>query len=156
MDNTLIKDESEKVAFFLENVVEKMTTYMNSITIRSLEDDEAECDRPYLLELLRAVRSLLVFCEEALDACRQMIRNSNITPSYARQLFEKIYYQCIERFFHPKNDTWYENSRCSYTDSEMIIFRKTAPPSFVRFIYSLEKDFITIREEIDFGVQSHL
>ncbi|MCM3163156.1 DUF3907 family protein [Metabacillus litoralis] len=154
MDNTLVRAETEKVAFFLENVVGKMTTYMNSITIRSLED-EAEGERPYLLELLRAARALLVFCEEALDACRQMIRNSIITPSHARQLFEKIYYQCIERFFHPKNDTWYENSRCSYTDSDMIVFRKTTPPSFVRFIHSLEEDFITIREEIDFGVQSH-
>lgn len=65
MDNTLIKDETEKVAFFLENVVEKMTTYMNSITIRSLED-EAECERPYLLELLRGARSLLVFVRKHL------------------------------------------------------------------------------------------
>ncbi|PGT83760.1 DUF3907 family protein [Bacillus sp. AFS040349] len=154
MDNTLVKAETEKVAFFLENVVEKMTNYMNSITILSLED-EGEGERSYLLELLRAARSLLVFCEEALDACRQMIRSPFISPSHGRQLFEKIYYQCIERFFHPKNDTWFEDSRCSYTNSEMIVFRQAAPPSFVRFIQSLEEDFTTIREEIDFGVQSH-
>lgn len=150
----VMRAETEKVMMFLDRIVNRMTEYVNSTTIHSLEK-EGTSDNDYLLELLKAARRLLVFCEEGLDACRNMLNNQSYHEMQIKQLLEKVYYQCIERFFHPKNDVWYENSRSAYSNTNAIIFRKAVPPSFSKFIYSLEAEFQMIREEVGHRVQSH-
>lgn len=152
MENTLVITEIKRVMLFLENVVEKMADYLNGITITSLEN-EIIGDREYFIGLIKSVRKLLVFCEEALDACATILRNQPFKEAAAKQLLFKVYQQCIERFFQPKNDVWYEDSRSAYTSTNAIIFRKTPPPSLSNLITSLEDDFQAVREELDKGVQ---
>ncbi|KKI93105.1 hypothetical protein WQ54_06260 [Bacillus sp. SA1-12] len=152
MEGTGIKSELKHVITFLENVVGKMTNYLNEITLSSLEA-EIEGDIDYFKELLKTVRKLVVFCEEALEACLMAIRNQSLKEVSTKQLLYKVYHQCIERYFQPKNDVWFEDSRSSYTGTNTIIFRKTPPPSLAGIIISLENDFLAIREELDFGIQ---
>ncbi|WP_207981615.1 DUF3907 family protein [Metabacillus bambusae] len=152
MENTRVKSELKRVVVFLENVVEKITNYLNDITITSLENEIAG-DKDYFLKLLKSVRKLVVFCEEALDACTTILRNQPFKEDVANQLLFKVYQQCIERYFHPKNDVWYEDSRSAYSSTKAIVFRKTPPPSLADLITTLEDDFQVVREELDKGVQ---
>ncbi len=153
MTTTLLRAETEKAAVFLENIVKKLTDYVNSTTIDSLRQ-EGVFDHSYLLGLLKATRRLLVFCEEGLDACKNILQTASCEEEFMKQVLDKIYFQCIERFFHPKNDVWYENSRSSYSDEHCIVFRKTVPPTYSSFIYSIELEFQLIREQMEHRVQS--
>lgn len=153
MTMTVLRVETERVAFFLESIVKQLTEYVNSITIHYLEK-EGEFDKSYLLELLKTTRRLLVFCEEGLDACYNILKRATIDEDYMKQVLEKIYFQCIDRFFHPKNDVWYENSRSAYSNDHCIMFRKAVPYSYAEFIFSLESDFQMIRDEMEHRVLS--
>ncbi|PMC39469.1 DUF3907 domain-containing protein [Bacillus sp. UMB0899] len=153
MTAILLRVETKKVAAFLENIVEQLTEYVNSITIHSL-GQEGIFDHEYLLELLKTTRRLLVFCEEGLEACNSILKKKSTDEEYMKHVLDKVYCQCIERFFHPKNDVWYENSRSSYSDEHCIVFRKAVPPTYVSFIYSIELEFQMIREQMEHRVQS--
>ncbi|BBP90427.1 hypothetical protein BsIDN1_40450 [Bacillus safensis] len=40
----------------------------------------------------------------------------------AQKMLHRIYHQCIEEFFTPKKDTWYEDSRSAYTGKKAALF----------------------------------
>ena len=45
----------------------------------------------------------------------------------AEKTLYKVYHQCVEEFFMPKKDTWYENSRAAYTYKRRGCFRTMYP-----------------------------
>lgn len=149
MGNIIVKSQTEQVKIFLENTVDRLSTYLNDTTITSLLDEHTS-EKDYYKELLATLRKLTVYCEEGLDACQVILKNNPFRKSAAEQTLYKIYHQCIEEFFNPKSDIWYEDSRSAYTGKNAITFRRPTPRSLNELIVSLEASFQTIREELDY------
>ncbi|MFC0271537.1 YpuI family protein [Metabacillus herbersteinensis] len=149
MGNTIVKSQTEQAKIFLEKTVEQLSTYLNETTITSLLDEHTS-EKDYFKEVLATLRKLTVYCEEGLDACQVILKNDPFRKSAAEQTLYRIYHQCIEEFFNPKSDIWYENSRSAYTGKNAIIFRQPTPHSLNELIVSLEASFQTIREELDY------
>lgn len=149
MGNMLVKSQTEQVHGFLKDTVGILTVYLNETTIQSLLD-ETNGDKQYFEELLSNIRRLVVFCEEGLDAINVVLSNNPFRKTAAEQVLYKVYHQCIEEFFSPKKDLWYEDSRSAYTGKNALNFRKTPPPSISNLFTSLEKSFQFIREELEY------
>lgn len=149
MGNMIVKSQTEQVESFLKQTVKTLTTYLNDTTIHSLLE-ETPGEKDYYESLLSNIRRLVVFCEEGLDAIRVVLWTEPFRKAAAEKVLYRVYHQCIEEFFTPKNDMWYEDSRSAYTGKNSLKFRKTAPGSLQDVLVSLESGFQTIREELEY------
>ncbi|WP_064090979.1 DUF3907 family protein [Rossellomorea aquimaris] len=149
MCNLLIKSQVQEVQIFLEEEVDRIEGYLNATTITSLLL-EKQGDRAYFEGLLSNLRRLLVFCEEGLDKCIIVLQSEPFMKNLAEKTLYKIYHQCIEEFFSPRYDLWFEDSRAAYLESNSIRFRQEPPKSFAHLINQVEIEFRSMREELEY------
>ena len=149
MGNSMVQMQLEEVKSFLGESVEKMNSFLNGTTIRMLQD-ESSGDEAYYQSLLSTVRRLAVYCEEGYETCKIVLGNSTFHKGAAEKTLYKVFHQCIEEFFSPKNDAWYEDSRSAYTGKNSIKYHQSVPASFAALIKGLEGSFQHIREELEY------
>lgn len=102
MSNSMVENQTEQVSAFLEEVIALMTNYVNYHSLPSLLKEAPTGDKNYYEGLLAAVRRLLVFCEEGLDACLILLNSQPFRKTAAEKTLYKIYHQVIAEFFHQK------------------------------------------------------
>ncbi|HWO98576.1 MAG TPA: DUF3907 family protein [Bacillus sp. (in: firmicutes)] len=149
MANMVVKSQIELVEQKLESSVKELNQYLNHVTISNLKEEVQGEEIDYAL-LLSNLRRLAVFCEEGLDACQVISGTEPFRKAAAERTLYRIYHQCIEEFYNPKHDLWYEDSRSAYTGRNSIKYRKVTPPSIEKLISSMESDFQLMREELQF------
>jgi hypothetical protein len=149
MGNTLVKTQLNDVKEFLANTSLKLENYLNETTIEQMQQAQ-ESDLNYYKSILSNIRKLLVYSEEGLEACSVILQSEPFQKAAAEKTLYRIFHQCIEEFFSPKNDAWYENSRSAYTGKNSIKFYKNIPENLQVLIKGLEGEFQRIREELEF------
>ncbi|MCQ6273827.1 YpuI family protein [Bacillus sp. V3B] len=154
MGNTLVQTQIIDVKKFLEFTIAEFETFLNKTTLSGLVK-EKEGDSEYYKSILSNIRKLLVFCEEGLDACRVIVKNEPFAKAAAEKTLYRIYHQCIEEFFAPKSDAWFEDSRSAYTGKNSIKFRQDTPDSIKSVFKNLESTFQEIREELEYYVTDY-
>ena len=149
MGNNIVKTQIEDVLTYFGQAVKVMEDFLNKTTIDSLQQEKAG-DGDYYKSLLSNIRRLAVFCEEGYEACRIIDKNEVFHKAAAEKTLYRIYHQCIEEFFSPRNDAWYEDSRSAYTGKNSIKFHQEVPESLTLLIRELESGFQTVREDLEY------
>lgn len=149
MGNSLVRTQLNDVKDFLAKSISTLEDFLNETTIAqlNLENDE---DRIYNKLILSNLRKLAVYSEEGLETCSVILQSEPFQKAAAEKTLYRIYHQCIEEFFSPKNDAWFENSRSAYTGRNSIKFYRSVSESVIQLIKSLESDFQRIREELEY------
>jgi hypothetical protein len=154
LGNTLVQTQIIDVKNFLEYTIVEFETFLNKTTLSGLVE-EKEGDSDYYKSILSNIRKLLVFCEEGFDACQVIVKNEPFAKAVAEKILYRIYHQCIEEFFAPKSDAWFEDSRSAYTGKNSIKFRQDTPDSVKSIFKNLEGTFQEIREELEYYVTDY-
>jgi hypothetical protein len=149
MGNTLVESQLRDVKDFLRKTISSLESFLNETTVSNLTLVN-EDDLPYYKIIFSNLRRLIVFSEEGLEACMVILQNDSFQKAAAEKTLYRIYHQCIEEFFAPKNDAWYEDSRSAYTGKNSIKFYKNVPESLLQLVKGLEGDFQRMREELEF------
>ncbi|MCM3724455.1 YpuI family protein [Neobacillus cucumis] len=149
MGNTLVKTQLNDVREFLTKSISTLEDFLNETTISQLNVENDE-DRVYVKLILANMRKLVVYSEEGLEACSVILQSEPFQKAAAEKTLYKIYHQCIEEFFSPKNDAWFENSRSAYTGRNSIKYYRNVSDKITALIKSLESDFQRIREELEY------
>lgn len=149
MGNTIVKTQIEEVSEFLAGTVLNLESFLNENTLSKLEGGQ-QADNGYYRTILSSLRKLTVYCEEGLDACKVILQAELFSKPAAEKTLYRIYYQCIEEFFSPKSDAWYEDSRSAYTGKNAIKFRKPVASEIKELLLSLESGFQRMREELEY------
>jgi Protein of unknown function (DUF3907) len=147
--NTMVKSQVEDVKDFLTTTVSTFEEYLNTKTLSLLQEEE-QGDEDYYKSILSNIRRLLVYCEEGLETCKIILQTETFPKSAAEKTLYRIYHQCVEEFFQPKSDAWYEDSRAAYTGRNSIKFHEKAPASVIDLLKGLEANFQRIREELEY------
>ncbi len=150
MANDIVHLQLEQVEGFLKETVVLISDFLNETTISSLKIEGTDEQEEYYKLLLSGIRRLNVSCEEGLDACQVVLRNSLFLKSAAEKTLYRVYHQCIEEFFSPKSDVWTENSRSAYTGKNAITFPEEVPLSIKTLFSNLEGRFQGVREELEY------
>ncbi|WP_170007522.1 DUF3907 family protein [Bacillus fonticola] len=149
MGNQVLQSQITLTQAVLSQIVKKFEQYVTTHDrLRLLE--ETTGDKAYYDGVLRDLRRLLVFCEEALDSCGIVLRNEPLSKTAAEKTLYSVYHHCVDDFYNPRSDLWYEDSRAAYTGRNAIHFRATVPPSLQALMASVEAHFQELREELDF------
>ncbi|WP_110927557.1 DUF3907 family protein [Bacillus massiliglaciei] len=149
MGNAFVKSQLEDVQSFLEETVAVMESYLNEATYSGLQKEQ-QGEAEYYKGLLSSLRRLLVNCEAGLEACRSILKSEIFHQSAAEKTLYRIYHQCIEDYFSPKSDLWYEDSRASYTGQNLIKFHGDVPDSLEAVLKELENGFQAMREDLEY------
>jgi hypothetical protein len=150
MANAIVFQQTKQVEAFLQKTVQTLSDYLNETTLSKLLEEQGDGDKAYYQLLLSNLRRLVVYCEEGLEACRIVLSEEPFRKTAAEKTLYRVYHLCIAEYFAPKSDAWYEDSRSAYTGRNSLKFRQTPPPSFKKLLLSLESEFQTIREELEF------
>ncbi|MDF1507667.1 YpuI family protein [Robertmurraya sp. DFI.2.37] len=149
MANTMVKSQLEDVRDFLVTTVNTLEDFLNQTTLNSLLEEE-QGSEAYYKTILSNVRKLLVYCEEGLEACVVILQTDTFPKGAAEKTLYRIYHQCVEEFFQPKSDAWFEDSRAAYTGHNSIKFQEKVPETVVNLLKGLEGSFQSIREELEY------
>lgn len=149
MGNSLVKSQLIDVKGFLAKTITTLEDFLNETTIKGL-NLENEADSTYNKLIFSNLRKLAVYSEEGLDACSVIMQSEPFQKAAAEKTLYKIYHNCIEEFFAPKNDAWFENSRSAYTGRNSIKFYRNVPEEISQLVKSLEGEFQRIREELEY------
>ena len=149
MANTLVKTQLNDVKEFLNKTINSLEDFLNETTLTNLKPENEE-ERTYLKLILSNLRKLVVYSEEGLEACKVILQSESFQKSAAEKTLYRIYHQCIEEFFSPKNDSWYEDSRSAYTGKNSIKFYKNVSDELRQLVKSLEGDYQRVREELEY------
>jgi hypothetical protein len=149
MGNTLVKSQLNDVKGFLAKTIASLEDFLNETTITQMVR-ENEGDLPYYRLIFSNLRKLVVYSEESLEACMVILQNESFQKAAAEKTLYRIYHQCIEEFFSPKNDAWFEDSRSAYTGKNSIKFYKDVPETLRQLLKGQESEFQRIREELEY------
>ncbi|MGG3561399.1 YpuI family protein [Neobacillus rhizosphaerae] len=149
MGNSLVKSQLNDVKEFLNKSIATLENFLNETTLSQMNVENEE-DRQYNKLIFSSLRKLNVYSEESLEACSIILQSEPFQKAAAEKILYKIYHQCIEEFFSPKNDAWYEDSRSAYTGRNSIKFYRSVSESIVQLVKSLEGDFQRVREELEY------
>lgn len=149
MGNTIVKAQLEDVKSFLVKSIDQLEVYLNETTLANFLS-EKQGDVDYYKLLLSNLRKLLVYSEESLDSCKIILQSETFPKAAAEKTLYRIYHQCIEEFFSPKNDVWFEDSRSAYTGKNSIKVRQEVPASLLTLLGGLEGEFQRVREELQY------
>lgn len=149
MGNTLVKSQLNDVKGFLIQAITTMSDFLNETNISQLNPVTEE-ESTYFKLIFSHLRKLVVYSEESLDTCSVILQSDPFQKSAAEKTLYRIFHTCIEEFFSPKNDAWFEDSRSAYTGKNSIKFYKAVPENLHQMIKGLEGEFQRIREELEF------
>jgi hypothetical protein len=149
LGNTIVKTQIEEVREFLAKSVHELEAFLNETTLTRLQQGQ-QAGEEYYKSILSSLRKLTVYCEEGLDACKVILQAEAFSKAAAEKTLYRIYYQCIEEFFSPKSDVWYEDSRSAYTGKNAIKFRQPVSAELSELLLGLEGSFQKIREELEY------
>lgn len=144
----MVQSQLNEVKSVMNDTVELLSTYLNRYSINDMLKEEGSKSEGYYKSLLKALRRLEVFCDEAHDAVHMILKSKVIQQGVAEKTLYGIYHQCIMEFYAPKEDVWFENSRAAYTGKSSITYHHPPPVSFQILIRSLEKGFQQLRVEL--------
>ncbi len=149
MGNSIVKAQVGEVMLFLGETVQILEDFLNQTTLDDFKQGASE-DTDYHKSLLSNLRRLEVYCTEGLEACKIINKNKTFHKGAAEKTLYTIYHQCVEEFFSPRNDVWFEDSRSAYTGKNSIKFHQEVPDSFKGLVKELESGFQTIREDLEY------
>lgn len=149
MGNSIVEAQIHDVTKHLLKTVQSMEQFLNETTLDMLVNGSSEM-ADYNKRVLSQCRKILVYSEEGLEAAQIIMKASPFPKPIAEKTLYKIYHQCIEEFFSPKSDVWYEDSRSAYTGKNAICFRENVSPSIQQLFHQLEGGFQHLREELEY------
>ncbi|WP_171016934.1 DUF3907 family protein [Pseudalkalibacillus caeni] len=138
----------EQTRILLTDIHGTMENFLNETTVTGLVESLPDADRNYYAGILSSLRRLAVFSEEGIEICNR-IKKQNDFEVKAEKALQWVFLRCVEEFFSPKGDFWYENSRAAYTGNLSIRFHFFVPDKIKDLFSTLEKPFGELREELE-------
>lgn len=145
-----VKELCESTRDKLKQAIEKMETFLNDHTLRTLNPEQQEDMELFYKEFLSDLRQLIVFSQVSFEKLGIALRRPNFHVDYAEKVLYDVYHNCVNRFFYPQNECYSEDGRYAYTGQDAIRFRKKPNREVRDVIIELSKIFEVLREDLVF------
>ena len=150
MGNDLVREQLSITIEKLKLSSDKLRHYLNDTTLYELMKDGKNNAESEYEDILDQFRRILVYFDEGQEAGNLLLRSETFRKGAAEKTLYWIFHQCIEEFFQPRLDVWYEDSRAAYTGKNAIRFRAPVPAQLRQLVSELEGPIQEIREELEY------
>lgn len=145
-----LKESCQTTHKLLKRISVQLEEYLNAVTLSSLvhSTDETSDAEEYYKGYLQDLRHLLVNCENAYEKLGISLRRAQFNEKFAEEALYHSFHQGVNVFFYPKNESYEEDGRHSYTGRDAIIFKREINPELKELTLSLSKLFEELREDL--------
>lgn len=150
MGDSLVKGQITLTHEMLSKISNTVSEFLNETTVTNLKAEKEEEKNGYYSELLVSLRRINVFCDEGKYSCEVILNGNTFRKAAAEKTLFWVYHNCVEEFFNPRIENWYEDSRAAYTGKNAIKFAYEVPQSLKNMVAAIEGPFQTIREELEY------
>ncbi|MGJ9384882.1 DUF3907 family protein [Salipaludibacillus sp. CF4.18] len=150
MGNDLVRQQLQITMGNMKDVSGEIRSFLNEIRLDDLVKSTTNTSTEDFELILDQFRRLLVFFEEGRESGNIILRSENFRKAAAEKTLYWIFHQCIEEFFQPHYDVWYEDSRAAYTGKNAIRFRNEVPRIVKEVVQTIEGPIQTVREELEY------
>lgn len=150
MGDSLVKGQITLTLEQLSKISNIVSEFLNEATVTNLKAEKVEERAGYYGDLLVSLRRINVFCDEGKNSCEVILNGNTFRKAAAEKTLFWIYHNCVEEFFNPRIENWYEDSRAAYTGKNAIKFAYDVPQSLRNLVASIEGPFQTVREELEY------
>lgn len=150
MGDSLVKGQITLTHEKLSKISNAVSEFLNETTVSNMIAEKAEEKVGYYGDLLVSLRRINVFCDEGKNSCEVILNGNTFRKAAAEKTLFWIYHNCVEEFFNPRIENWYEDSRAAYTGKNAIKFAYEVPQSLKEMMASIEGPYQTIREELEY------
>ncbi len=151
MLSTHLKTLSESTRSKLKDTIHLLEPFLNHNGLLELtKDDQEEEAQLFYKGLLSDLRHLLVFSEVCDEKLGILLRRPNFDFDQAGRLLYETYHQCVNAFFYPRNECYYEDGRLAYTGLDSIRYRYKPNLETRELIQRLSQFFQELRDELSY------
>lgn len=150
MGNSLVKGQITLALETLNKISTIVSEFLDETTVSKLKAEKEEAKEGYYGGLLISLRRINVFCDEGKNSCEIILNGNTFRKTAAEKTLHWIYYNCVEEFFNPRIENWYEDSRAAYTGKNAIKFTYAVPQALKDMVANIEGPYQTLREELEY------
>lgn len=150
MPDFLLKDMCEMTYQRLKKVSARLEDYLNQVNLRMLMSsaEQNEDAEEYYKGYLQDLRHLLINCENSYEKLGVSLRRATFNRDFAEDALYQAYHLCVNGFFYPKNESYEEDGRHSYTGRDAIAFKFEVHPDLREVTLELSKIFEELRDDL--------
>lgn len=145
-----VKNLCEASRTKLNEAIAKMEHFLNHYSLPQLltenDPDSVEFYRSYLSDC----RHLLVYCEVAYEKVGIALRRPTFNDELGEKALYEVYQNCVNTFYHPKNECYSEDGRYAYTGQDAIRFRMKPGRDVRNLTIELSVLFEELRDELSY------
>ncbi|ADH99687.1 YpuI family protein [Salisediminibacterium selenitireducens] len=150
MGNELVKEQLESTVTSLKETSLNIRTFLNQETVESQLKNAEGSSQEEIELLFDQLRRLLVYFDEGMESGQLLLKSEKFRKTAAEKTLFWVFHQCVEEFFQPHYDVWYEDSRAAYTGKNAIHFRTEVSEQLKKLIRSIEGPLQEMREDLDY------
>lgn len=135
------------------NIIE---TFLNHYSLTLLVEGQGEEMELFYRGFLSDLRQLLVFSEECYEKLGIVLRRGTFDEESAEKVLYRVYHDCVNRFFYPKNESYSEDGRYAYTGQDAIRFRKKPIRPARDVVMAITRAFEELRDELTYYESEYL
>ncbi|MNI76189.1 hypothetical protein D3C73_1324000 [compost metagenome] len=129
---------------------------MNHYSLTLLVEDQDEEMGLFYRGFLSDLRQLLVFSEECYEKLGIVLRRGTFDEESAEKVLYRVYHDCVNRFFYPKNESYSEDGRYAYTGQDAIRFRKKPTRPARDVVMAITTTFEELRDDLTYYESEYL
>jgi len=146
-----LRETCERTHTLLKKISAQIEGYLNQVTINDLVENSTssvESLEEYYRGYLQDFRHLLVNCENTFEKLGVALRRAQFNEDFAEEALYQAYHTCVNQFFYPRNESYEEDGRHSYTGRDAIIFKQDTDPDLKKLTLELSKVFEELRDDL--------
>ncbi|GIO85298.1 hypothetical protein J25TS5_22300 [Paenibacillus faecis] len=156
MSQTNIQQLCARAREQLKSAIGQMETFLNHTTLPQLAEGQDEETVHFYRGFLADLRHLLVFSEVWQEKLGIVLRRGTFDPESAEKTLYRVYHDCVNAFFYPKNESYSEDGRYAYTGQDAIRFRKKPVRAARDVIMEISKVYEELRDELTYYESDYL
>ncbi|MFD1391170.1 DUF3907 family protein [Alkalibacillus flavidus] len=148
--STHLFSQAEDIHHYLMEIEDELTQFLNHKSVTSITTSDPSLNTTYIEAVVKQLRFLEVYCMEGKQALNRLMATDQLQGDVLEKVLRGIYHKCVNEFFSPKDDLWYEDSRAAYRGKCAIEFQGEPGEAITYLTRVVEPVFQDLREQLDY------
>lgn len=156
MSQTNVQQLCQSTREQLKTAASYLEQFLNNYNLVQLVEDDEERTLMFYQAFLSDLRHLSVYCEDSYEQLGIVLRRGTFEKSHGEKVLYRVYHDCVNHFFYPKNESYSEDGRYAYTGRDAIKFRKRPNRAAHDIVVEITNIFETLRDDLEYYESEYL
>ncbi|MBR7553294.1 DUF3907 family protein [Allobacillus sp. GCM10007491] len=147
------RSQAQKVFEELGRIESILEDFHNRHSANHLANSNKDLSEEYIQRVIKQFRLLEAYSTEGKRAIYPFTNGKTIDAKNIDRILRGINLKCVNSFFSPTVDLWFEDSRASYQNKDAIDFIENPGEEITQLTRELEPIFLDLRNQLEYFSQ---